>query len=197
MDQPPMTMTWDALTACYGSELEKHRAKFDEAGQTTYALLCCRFTRSNDRLAASSGDHAEARLLVTGLWLQEVPGALQARTYEDAGIFLVTLAVNRTPCPGCTEKLIRALGQLHDRYPARMERARFLLACRGAYRGQPGEDGRYDDATTIGGLNRLQRAGWELCVLRVGESLPPSGQELLYAVKALGRDEVGTAVLTL
>ncbi len=197
MDLPSMIMSWDALRACYGQELDVHRSGFEEASETTYALLCCRFTESNERMAASSGTHAEAKLLRSGLWLQEVPGALGARTLNERGTFLVTLAVNRTPCRECTERLITAMAELHRRYPARMESARFLLACRGAYRGRPdGEKGYYSGATTIGGLNRLQRAGWELCVLRVGDALPPSGEELLYAIKTLDRENIGTAVVT-
>ena len=107
---------------------------------------------------------------------------------------VVTIALNRSPCPTCTVELTDALRALQWEFPARFLGSRFILASRGAYQGQVTETGYYSNATTMAGLQRLRSVGWELCVLQEGASLPPSGGELL---QALGRIRGRTGVVDL
>jgi hypothetical protein len=178
-----MILHWRQLPLHYGGEVDAHRVHFEEAGQTTYALLCCRFAPGNDRLAPSGGDHAERKLLASPLWTQEIPVALANWSTLNHSRIVVTMAINRTPCPACTRALVHALTELQWKFALRFEHARFILACRGAYQGTISEAGFYEQATTTGDLRLLQEAGWELCVLQLSEALPPSGRELLQALE--------------
>ena len=181
-----MIVHWDQLPLAYGGAVRAHRPHFEHATETTYALLCCRLTPGDDRLDSSRGEHAEARLLESALWTKEIPEALGRVTALDSGPMVVTLAINRTPCPSCTGKLEDALRTLQWRYPLRFQRSRFVLACRGAYQGRVGkESGWYDNATTTGHLRRLEQVGWELAVLQMGPTLPPSGEALLQTLERM------------
>jgi hypothetical protein len=168
----------------YGGEVEGYRKHFEEASETTYALLCCRFARGDDRLAPSRGDHAERRLLTSPLWTQEIPAALMSWSPLNRTRVVVTMAINRTPCRECVTWLTRALTDLQWEFAQRFQDSRFILACRGAYRGKiSGELGFYDQATTGTDLMHLADAGWELCVLQVAEELAPSGRDLLQTLQ--------------
>lgn len=180
-----MIMNWQDLVNCYGEEIDGYREHFAEAGETTYGLLCCCFAPSNARLAASGGEHSERKLLGSPLWSHEIPAALQAWTPLQRSPIVVTMVINRSPCRSCTGALEAALRSLQWRFAAGFEKAHFLLACRGAYQGKVTSAGYYEHSTTIGGLNRLQKVGWNLCVLQVGNSLAPSGRQLLEAVRSL------------
>ena len=90
----------------------------------------------------------------------------------------MTIAINRSPCRSCSTLLIKALDDLHARFPLRCQQNRFVLACRGVY-----EDVEMVNATTSNDLIRLKDAGWELCVLQVGSELPDRGRELLKGIE--------------
>jgi len=187
-----MILHWDQVPLYYGSELVAHRHRFAQAAQSTYALLCCRLTPGNDRMRASGGAHAEEKLLQSDLWTDELPRALAAWSPLSRGRIVVTMLVSRTPCRTCTDALVQALVTLQWNHPASFPHARFILACRGAYQGCVTDSGYYGNATTVGGLTRLGNAGWELCVLQVGDTLPRSGSDLLQAIRRLsgGRTSV-------
>lgn len=184
-----MILHWQQLSLYYGGELAAYEQHFAEAGETTYALLCCRFAPSHARVAPNRGTHAERRLLASPLWQQEIPMALQNWSPLQHTRIVVTLAINRSPCRVCADQLVQALSDLQWNLARRFEHARFILACRGAYRGRVSEEaGYYDQATTDGDLMRLADAGWELCVLQMADELAPSGRELLQAlVRQVGR----------
>ena len=172
-----MILHWEQLVLHYGSALNQHRPRFEQAGQTTYGLLCCRYSPTEDELGYSAGDHAEANLLRTALWTAHLPNALRAWTPHDSSI-TVTLAINRSPCRNCTALLINALSALYRNFPARGPGNRFILAARGAY-----EDAGMTTRTTQNDLHRLHDAGWELCVLQVGPTLSARGRILLEGIE--------------
>lgn len=180
-----MILHWNALVRYFGTEVNAHQHRFQQAGQTTYGLLCCRFAPGNDRLGTSSGDHAEQRLLRSPLWTDEIPAALNAWTSLNRSPIVVTLAINRSPCPMCTDELVNALTALQWEFPMRFPQARFILASRGAYQGQVTSAGYYANATTMAGLRRLHNAGWELGVLQTGTQLSPSGEQLRQALERI------------
>lgn len=181
-----MILHWRDLSSYYGSEIDAHRSFFEQAGQTTYGLLCCRFAPGNERREPSRGDHAEQRLLGSALWTREIPAALESWTELNRSPILVSLLINRSPCPMCTAELASALQALERRFPKRFQHAHFVLASRGAYQGKINPQlGYYDEATTVGGLRRLSGAGWKLCVLQTGTELSPSGVQLQQALKRL------------
>src|SRR5207302_1170427 len=74
--ETPMILHWERLAQFYGTELHRDRWRFEAAHQSTYALLCCRLARGDDLVRASAGDHAEARLVETDLWEEDIPRAL-------------------------------------------------------------------------------------------------------------------------
>lgn len=172
-----MILHWDQLVLHYGSGIGIHRPRFEEASQTTYGLLCCRYSPTEDELGSSAGAHAEANLLRSALWTTHLPNALRRWTPRDSRI-TVTLALNRSPCRTCAALLIGALGALYRDFPARGPRNRFILAARGAY-----EDAAMVARTTQNDLVRLRDAGWELCVLQVGPTLPARGRLLLEGIE--------------
>jgi len=180
-------LEWSELQLCYGAEIAVYRERFATAGDTTHALLCCRFTPSNSRIRSSGGQHAERKLLMSSLWTKEIPTAFANWLPADksASPIVVTLVINRSPCRDCTGWLVKALTDLQWRFAARVPQGQFLLACRGAYEGKPTEAGYYEHATTIGDLKLLQDAGWRICVLQVGDELSPSGKQLLQALQRL------------
>lgn len=178
-----MILHWMQLPLHYGGQVAVHRSHFEEAAQTTYALLCCRFARGNDRLATSGGEHAERRLLESNLWREDIPAALENWSPRDRGRIVVTMVINRSPCPACSDALQQALQTLQWQHALSFQHARFLLASRGAYQGKVTAAGYYQNATTMGNLRRLHSAGWELCVLQMGNDLAPSGQALCQALE--------------
>jgi hypothetical protein len=72
----------------------------------------------------------------------------------------------------------------HELYEMRKNRTatrdRFILAMRGAY-----EDNNMITATTHNGLSRLKEAGWDICVLQTGSTLPARGKLLLKSVQRI------------
>ncbi len=172
-----MLLHWEQLVLHYGHELVVHRPHFETAGQTTYGLLCCRFSPEDYRLTASSGEHAEEKLLRSESWRLHIPRALSNWTPHNSPI-ITTIAINRSPCRACARLLIEALQVLHRQYPVSCHENRFLLASRGAY-----EDADMSNSTTRNDLIRLRDAGWELCVLQVGATLPPRGRILLQGIE--------------
>ncbi len=181
-----MILHWEQLAPVYGPEVDRYSDRFAKAKESTSAMLCCRLTESNARIAASGGDHAERKLLDSGLWTFEIPNALEHWVRPDQSPVVVTLLVNRTPCHECAGALVSALRHLQWRFAARFPNARFLLACLGAYEGKPGPQGLYPDQTTMGDLRRLHEVGWSLCVLQVGPKLSPRGEMLHQALNTLG-----------
>ena len=180
-----MILHWEQLVLYYGGELSLHRSRFDKATQTTYGLLCCRLSPNDYQLTASSGEHAEQRLLQTDIWRDHVLQAIGNWEQLDTQI-VTTIAINRSPCRDCTNLLINALKQLHQQFPLRAQRNRFILASRGAY-----EDRDMINRTTQNDLIRLRNAGWELCVLQVGSSLSDRGQILQEGIERItGRGHV-------
>lgn len=180
-----MILHWDQLPLHYGPELDAHRSHFEEAGQTTFGLLCCRFSPSDDRLGYSDGAHAEERLLTSDIWSREIPQAFEGWMPGGSPI-VVTMALNRSPCRVCAARLVQALGALQRRFPLRCEQNRFLLACRGVY-----EAGSAAQSTSFNDLRRLHAAGWQLCVLQTGARLSNRGQILLDSlVRIVGRGYV-------
>jgi hypothetical protein len=184
-----MILPWSELLVCYGADIAQYRDRFATAGETTHALLCCRFTSANARVASSGGAHAERKLLISPLWLSEIPHAFANWNPTGASPIVVTLVINRTPCRTCTGTLVKALSDLQWRFAARVPEGRFLLACRGAYEGRETAAGYHANATTVGDLKVLQDVGWSLCVLQVGDVLPPSGRQLLQALGNLRGNE--------
>ena len=192
-----MLIHWNQLVNYYGHEINAHRGHFHNPGQSTYGLLCCRFADEHSRLACSQGDHSEERLLQSTLWRQ-IEQAVQhwiSFKTDHGSKAVVTLALNRSPChPRCVPALYNALNELQYHYSRRFfEQWRFILACRGAYQGQVTDAGYYENSTTALDLERLDNAGWTVCVLqtnlpaagqsfRPGEGLPPSGRALLQTL---------------
>jgi len=172
-----MILHWAQLVLHYGPTIDAHRPRFEVAGQTTYGLLCCRYSPTEDQLGYSTGAHAEANLLRSALWTTHLPSALRQWTPHDSPI-IVTLVLNRSPCQNCTVLLIDALSALYRDFPARGPGNRFILAAKGAY-----EDATMATRTTQNDLIRLRDAGWELCVLQVGPNLSARGQILLEGIE--------------
>jgi hypothetical protein len=172
-----MILHWDQLVLHYGPEVGVHRPHFAAAGQTTYGLLCCRFTPSDYRLGASSGDHAEARLLQSTNWVTELPQALADWTPRSSPI-IVTLAINRSPCQNCASLLVAALEDVYRQHPVAANNSRFILASRGAY-----EDAHMRTATRQNDLVRMAEAGWELCVLVTDPEPSARGDILLEGIE--------------
>lgn len=174
-----MILHWDQLGLHYGHALlNNHRSQFAEAHQTTYGLLCCRYSPTEDPLGYSAGMHAEERLLQSAMWQRHIPQALRHWTPHDSPV-IVTLALNRSPCRRCVEHLIRALAALYRQRPAGLAN-RFILVAKGAY-----EDAEGRQSTTQRDLFRLKNAGWELGVLQVGPTLSARGRILLEGIQRL------------
>jgi hypothetical protein len=174
-----MILLWDQLELHYGCEIHRYKSKFESAGETTYALLCCRFSPVDDRLSYSRDEHAEARLLESDDWKVHINRALANWTPRSSTI-VVTMAVNRSPCRDCAVLLVDALEKLNRQFPVACENSRFILACRGLYVGR-----KYILGTRKNAFKRLKEAGWESCVLQLGKQLPASGRELLTEIQAV------------
>lgn len=179
-----MILHWKQILLYYGSEVDAHQSFLERAGQTTYALLLCRWAPTGEqRLASHQGVHAEQRLLQTPLWTQEIPNALESWSLQDHHPIIITMALNRTPCVDCAAVLTDSLNRLEWKFAMRFQHTRFVLACRGYYQGDyldpvSGQI-RTDRVTTDRALKQLQEAGWEVCVLQFADRLPDRGQELL------------------
>lgn len=172
-----MILHWNQLELFYGSELATHRWRFEKAHNSTYGVLCCRLARGDDKVRANGEEHAEARLLKTDLWTEDIPQELADWTPRNSPI-VTTMAVNRSPCRNCSEELITALNDL--RRSVTSDKNRFILAATGKYWGSgPGA------LTLVSDLRHLKEAGWELAVLQVGNSLSERGEELLLEVQRL------------
>ena len=122
-----MILHWDQLVLHYGAGVSIHRTRFEEASQTTYGLLCCRYSPTEDELGSSAGAHAEANLLQSTLWRTHLPNALRQWTPHDSRI-IVTLALNRSPCQACAARLVDALGALYREFPGRGPQNGVLVA---------------------------------------------------------------------
>lgn len=174
-----MILHWQQLELYYGGHLRNHRPRFERGTRTTYGLLCTRYSPADSRLTASSGAHCEEHLISSEAWQQDIPQALAQWDTRDHPI-VTTLVINRSPCTNCTERLVSALLTYHQRFPLRAHLNRFILASRGAY-----EDAAMETRTTQNGLQRLHAAGWELCVLQVGNALPARGRILLEGIERI------------
>jgi hypothetical protein len=174
-----MILHWQQMELYYGNHLREHRPKFEQATQTTYGILCTRFSPEDSRVAASAGAHAEEQLINNQSWRTDLPLALEHWDARDRPM-VTTLAINRSPCTNCTELLVSALLGYHQRYPLRTQLNRFILASRGAY-----EDSAMETRTTQNGLVRLHAAGWELCVLQTGSVLPRRGEILIEGIERI------------
>jgi hypothetical protein len=161
---------WNTLVDYYGSEFAQYQHSLKKAGRTTQAVLACRWSASDKPLFRNAnGPHAEDVLLSDSIWTRDIPNAIAAWSEHDSSPMFITLAINRSPCGRCAEKLSRALNDLGRQYPWRAERQYFLLAMRGYYESQRFMAGRACDnktsVTTIGDLQQLHRAGWVPLVL--------------------------------
>ena len=182
-----MILHWQQLLLHYAGDYDRdqlnaHRGLLERAGETTYAVLLCKWTPRGDRRRPSyHGVHAEQRLLQTPMWTEQIPNALQEWFEMKPGGIVITMALNRTPCGECADKLAQALHKLEMRFPARVPNARFICATRGYYQGNfvTSAGIRRDRVTTDKGLERMREAGWELCVLQFNGALPDRGRELL------------------
>lgn len=180
-----MILHWDNFSRYYSdgfNHLNQYRSKFEAAGQTTFALLCCHYAPAGHLLKPSTSNHvhAEQNLLQTEMWTKQIPQALEEwNQFNDK--MIVTMVVNRSPCQICAPLLVKALNHLHAQFPLRCEQNRFILAFRGVY-----EDKNFTHYTTITDLRRLKEAGWELCVLQMGPTLSNRGQMLLEGLKNIG-----------
>jgi hypothetical protein len=177
-----MILLWDQLKLHYGDEIRRHKARFEIAGETTYGLLCCRFSPTDRFTYSRDGEHAEARLLESDVWKVHVDRALSSWDPRGSTI-VVTVAINRSPCRDCGDLLVKALEDLSRRHPSACDdetgnHARFILACRGLYAGR-----QYILGTRKSLFPRLKEAGWEQCVLQLGKDLPASGKELLAEIE--------------
>jgi hypothetical protein len=187
-----MILHWGALEAEYGAEVAPHRAKFESAAWDTYAMLCSRLLPSGARVVANDQLHAEAELLRYRAWQSDLPGALLTMRPSHAVQTVGVLVLNRSPCRNCAKLLISGLSQLATRVHGHFPEIQLILAFRGAYLGhaEADEDGHewYRQATTTGDLERLDDAGWRLCVLQVGQKLSTRGRWILEAVQRLPRN---------
>jgi hypothetical protein len=172
-----MILHWEQLGLHFGPELNVHRPRFETAGRATFGLLCCRFSQGDDRLDQSAGNHAEARLLQSQIWTNDLPQALANWTPRDSPI-LAVMVINRSPCQPCSNLLVAALEDLSRRSPVAVDANRFILATRGAY-----EDAAMEVPTLQRDLVRLRDAGWELCVLQTGSALSQRGDILREGIE--------------
>lgn len=192
-----MLLHWEQLASYFGNEINAHRRHFDNPGESTYGLLCCRFANEHTRLLSNSKEHSEERLLQSTLWHQIEQAVQQWTSFktDERSKAIVVLALNRSPChKRCVPALFNSLNRLQDNYSRRFEEHwRFILACRGAYQGKVTDAGYYENATTDLDLRKLENAGWNVCVLQTqvptkgqslkpGEGLPLSGHQLLQAL---------------
>jgi hypothetical protein len=172
-----MILHWKQLELHFGPQIHQHRARFESAGETTYALLCCRYSPLEDRITSNDVDHAEGRLLNSDEWQVGITRALNSWT-PGLGRIVVVLAINRSPCRDCAGLLIDALEGLQRRFPLACEYSQFILACRGLYSGR-----RYILGTRKNAFPRLKDAGWKQCVLQLDADLPGVGRELLREIE--------------
>lgn len=193
-----MILHWNELVACYGNDVLQHQDKFESADWPTYAMLCSRLLRSGSRVVTNDSLHAEGELLRHRAWRSALPAALLTLRASRDGQTLGVLALNRSPCRECTKALISGLNELAVRVHGHFPEIQFILACRGAYLGkaEADEDGNawYRQATTTGDLERLDDAGWRVCVLQVGPTLSTRGKWLLEAVQRLHRNNAGPRI---
>lgn len=181
-----MILPWSQLENYYGQGLvAPYRDNFVYAEQTTYALLCYGQgdQREVSQFASTASQHAERNMLISNLWKNRIekwkPG--------DPKI-VVTLAINRTSCFGCSFCLAEALNDLRRRWGGELGGNRFIIAARGVY-----EDAAMDTCTTIQDLRLLRDAGWEQHVLYTPQpgtpynptlaGLPPVGRQLYQALQ--------------
>ena len=183
-----MILHWQQILQYYAGSIDRaelnraHSGLVGRAGQTSYALLLCRAASGGEqRFASGHGMHAEAHLLASPLWREQIPDALARRSALDSQPLVVTLVINRSPCGECAASLAAALGRLGMQFAARIENTRFICASRGYYQGNfLGSGGlRRDRVTTHTGLEAMRNAGWELAVLQMDNQLPARGNELL------------------
>jgi hypothetical protein len=193
-----MILYWNDLVACYGVDVVPHRRKFESADWATYAMFCSRLLRSGSRVVANDALHAEGELLRHRAWRSALPAALRTLRPSTEHRTIGVLVLNRSPCRECTKLLIAGLNELAVRLHALFPNLQAILACRGAYlgRAEPDEDGQawYRQATTTGDLERLDDAGWRVCVLQVGSELSTRGKWLLEAIERLPRNVTGPRV---
>lgn len=199
-----MILHWDQIANHYGyGEIEikggKHRGKWAaqdyfkhyqkkylRAARATYGFLFSPVSFEElERAQSGDGKHAEENLLETDTWKRDIPVAIDNSFQGYTDTFNVILGINRTPCGKCTKLLIEKLDAIYRRFPLRAEKARFILACLGAYK--PGETKPEEPRTSVRDLTLLIRAGWEPCVLQTSKSLTQNGAVLKETLEHLGR----------
>jgi hypothetical protein len=178
-----MRLHWQQLELHYGNsghgghELSLYKQYFMGAGWRTAGLLLCRYTEDSLMDFSFRGGHAEEQLIDTVLWRRQIPNALKSEGHIG-DMINVCLVINRSPCSLCTNLLVRELYKMRKKRTA--TRDRFILAMRGAY-----EDRDMITATTHNGLSKLNKAGWDICVLQTGSTLPARGKLLLQSVQRI------------
>ncbi|WP_444900329.1 hypothetical protein ACJJIX_00350 [Microbulbifer sp. VAAC004] len=172
---------WSAVE--FWSEYKKMYLK---AENPTYSFL---FSPSSIEEVFTStsgnGSHAEEKLMKSLTWKVWIPSAIDNSISGLSQKFNVILGVSRTPCSNCTDLLVSQIQNIQRRYPLRYENARFILASLGAYK--PGETNPDNMRTSIKDLTRLDRSGWELCVLQTKNTLTRNGKILQCALENIGR----------
>ncbi len=107
-------------------------------------------------LFQSSALHAEVNALQSDLWDRIWTQVGNRKSGHPR--MVITLAINRSFCCGCTQWLMEALARL--RTLGGLQGDRFIVAARGVY-----EDEAMDTRTTIQDLRLLFNADWEQQVL--------------------------------
>lgn len=147
-------------------------------------------------LFQSSALHAEVNALQSDLWDRIWTQVGNRKSGHPR--MVITLAINRSSCCGCTQWLMEALARL--RTLGGLQGDRFIVAARGVY-----EDEAMDTRTTIQDLRLLFNADWEQQVLytpRPGTAqnptvagLPPYGRQLYQALQRCGFSSPDPVVL--
>lgn len=184
-----MILQWNELVRYYGPPIGNYQGDLDNAGQTTYALICSNISNAQNRRVRSGSVHAERRALDTPLWMTSLRQHL-GNWMPGNPAPVVTLAINRSPCSDCARILSARLEAMTARSPAAAQQSRFILAALGAY-----EDNDMAVRTTDQDLRRLDQAGWELCVLQVGANLSDRGAILQEGLQRLGLSPTGNVKL--
>jgi hypothetical protein len=152
---------WDTLVGYYGPEFAQYKDGLKKAGWQTNAVLACRWSAS-DKVSFKnvSGDHAEDRVLSDPIWTRDIPDAISRWSEQHSDPMFITLAINRSPCGRCADRLALALHALEKRFALRKEKQYFLLAMRGFYEKSGSGLAAKTEVTSILDLQRMSAAGW-------------------------------------
>lgn len=168
-----------------------NKEDFAKQGNETQALLFVDGTYRKSFLSRD-GQCAEYYLLTSTSWVNAIERAIKRANSPKREPSSFMIVINRTPCNGrkggltgrggCSGKLTSELVWLRgaltepDHFD---EMFQFTLACTGYYDGPDQEEKpMYGMWTTNYDLLAMERAGWQLKVLQVGEGLTRRGRRL-------------------